>query len=136
MFSLKSLVSHGNVSMNCRVEAATKKQFKLSDKQYKKVKGWWSSNSSGGWDIKFTRSKVKYYDRTTGDLAWTAAIKGCKKKDGIYVYYIKSEKGCYEFRTTKFDSGVLEYYGSWDDEHYVDYYSGSASLSCGKWGQL
>lgn len=133
IFPLGSLTPHGNTSKNCQVEAATKKQFKLSEKQYKKVKGWWSDNSSGGWDVKFTHSKVKYYDRVTGKLAWTATIKKCKKKGNVYVYYIKSEKGCYEYRTTTYDLNVLEYYESWDDENYGDYYSGSSSLSRGKW---
>lgn len=62
------------------INAATKKPFQLSDTQYKKVKGWWTQNSSGGWDVKFSRSKVKYYDRETEKISWTADIRKCKKQ--------------------------------------------------------
>lgn len=129
IFSVGTFNTNGNKYSNYVAEAATKKQFELSDKQYKKVKGLWSENSSGGWNVKFTRSKVNYYDRSTGELAWTATIKKCKKIGSVYAYYVKSEKGYYEYRTTTNDSDTLEYYGSWNDEHYADYYSGSSSLS-------
>lgn len=129
-----ALSPNRDIRTGYEVEAATKKQFQLSDAQYKKVKGWWTCNSSGGWDVKFTRSKVKYYDRENGKLAWTATIKKCKKRGSIYIYYVKSERGCYEFRTNETDSNVLDYYGTWDEKNYADYYSGSSSLSRGKWG--
>jgi hypothetical protein len=114
----------------CTAEAAT---FKLSDVQYKIVKGWWSYNSSGGWDVKFTRTKVKYYDRETGKASWTATIKNCKKKNDIYIYYVKSKYGESEYRTTTKYKDVLEDYDSWDDSNISEYYSGSSSLSRGKW---
>lgn len=115
------------------VKAKTKKQFKLTDKQYNKVKGWWTYNSSGGWDVKFTYSKVKYFDRETGEVAWTATIKKCRKKGKVYIYYIKSKNGRYEFRTNPDYPDSLEYYDNWDDENISSYYSGSSSLWKGRW---
>lgn len=109
-------------------EAAVKKQFKLSDKQYKRVKGLWTYNSSGGWNVKFTRSKVKYYNRDNGKLEWTAKIKKCKKAGKTYIYYIQSQNGKYQFRTSDENADVLEYYGTWDNDCYSDYYSGSSSM--------
>lgn len=129
---IETLISRSTgTSAICTADAAT---FKLSDEQYKIVKGWWSYNSSGGWDVKFTRTKVKYYDRETGKVSWTATIKNCKKKNGIYIYYVKTENGETEYRTSTEYPDTLESYFSWDDSNISNYYSGSSSLSRGKWG--
>lgn len=104
-------------------------KFQLSDLQYKYVKGTWEEASSGGWNVKFTRSKVKYYDRKSGKVVWTADIKKCKKIGKSYIYYVQSKKGKYEYRTIGNDSETLEYYCSWDDKNIGNYYSGSSSLS-------
>lgn len=103
--------------------------FRLSNAQYEKVKGTWEENSSGGWNVEFTNSEVKYLDRKSGDVAWTAQIKNCKNQGRVYIYYVQSEKGKYEYRTIEGDADTLEYYCSWDDAHIGDFYSGSSSLS-------
>ena len=45
---------------------AKKKSFRLSKKVYRQIKGWWTNVSSGGTDRKFSRTKMKVYDRSTG----------------------------------------------------------------------
>lgn len=112
-----------------KIPDKTMGEFRLSDAQYEKVKGTWEQNSSGGWNVEFTKSEVKYLDSKSGDVAWTAQIKNCKNQGKVYIYYIQSEKGKYEYRTIEGDADTLEYFDSWDDAHISDFYSGSSSLS-------
>lgn len=112
----------------------SKTAFKLSDEQYNMVKGWWTSCSSGGKDVKFTRTKVEYYDRETGKLAWTADIKNCKKEGETYIYYIQNSIAKYQYRLDESNPHGLDFYGTWDDANILNYYSGSSSLMQGKWG--
>lgn len=107
----------------------TTSSFQLSNEQYEKVKGEWEQNSSGGWNVEFTKTEVKYFDRNSGDIEWTAEIKNCKKEGNVYIYYIQSEGGKFEYRTIDGDPDTLEYFYSWDDANIADYYSGSSSLS-------
>jgi hypothetical protein len=116
--------------------------FQLSDKQYKAVKGWWTQFSSAGCDIKFTRTKVKYYSRETGKVVRTFTIKKCKKVNGVYSYYLKGSDGTkFQFRLAKENTdgdGIpcMDFYGTWDESQLSKYYSGSSSLYQGRWNWI
>jgi transglutaminase/protease-like cytokinesis protein 3 len=129
----------GSYKATCKVTVA----FQLSDKQYKAVKGWWTQASSGGCDVKFTRTKVKYYSREDGKVVRTYTIKKCKKINGVYSYYLKGSNGTSEIKfqlrlSEEYKNGEsnygLEFYGTWDESQLSNTYSGSSSMSKGKWG--
>lgn len=111
---------------------AKKKSFKLSKKVSRQIKGWWTAASSGGTDRKFTRTKMKIYDRNTGKCIGKMKICGCKKVKGGYLIKLKDSKGeklSYKYNKT---SDVLESYMGWKADG--NSYSGSSSLFRGKWG--
>lgn len=109
---------------------------KLPPRLYRQLKGrWYTQASSGGYDIKFTQTRVKYYDRDTGKLAYSGKIKQVKKirnglRKGDYRIVFKNVNGVSSYigSNTGFDyySGATGYEG----------YSGSASISEGKWGNF
>lgn len=109
-----------------------KKKYKLSKKLYKKLGGWWTDVSSGGYDRKITRKKVKIFSRTTGKCIGTMKICGCKKVKGRYILKLKNSSGtklCYRYDKK---ADVLEnYYNGWKAD--PNYYSGSSSMFRGKW---
>ncbi len=110
---------------------AKKKTFKLSKKVYRQVKGWWTNVSSGGTDRKFTRTKMKIFDRTTGQCIDSIKIYGCKKVKGGYVIRLKNSQGeklCYKYNKK---ADMMENYMGWKADG--NYYSGSSSLFRGKW---
>lgn len=111
---------------------AKKKSFRLSKKVYRQIKGWWTNVSSGGTDRKFTRTKMKIFDRNTGQCIGEMKIYGCKKVKGGYLIRLKNSQGgklCYKYDKK---ADVMEYYTGWKADG--DYYSGSSSLFRGKWG--
>ncbi len=108
----------------------------LSRKAYNMVKGrWWYQSSSGGYDARFTRKKIIYYNRKNYEVERTAAIKKCiKKKDGYHVL-VKDGKVRYYY-IFPFEGTGKKDYQLWfrfksDGEYH---YSGSSSLNPGKWG--
>lgn len=110
---------------------AKKKTFKLSKKVYRQVKGWWTNVSSGGTDRKFTRTKMKIFDRTTGQCIDSMKFYGCKKVKGGYVIRLKNSQGeklCYKYNKK---ADMMENYMGWKADG--NYYSGSSSLFRGKW---
>jgi hypothetical protein len=130
----------GSYKATCKVTVS----FQLSDKQYKAVKGWWTQWSSGGCDIKFTKTKVKYYSRENGKVVRTYTIKNCKKVNGVYSYYLKGSNGAsvikFQFRLSEeYKNGDgnygMDYYDTWDESQLLKYYSGSSSLFKGRWGK-
>lgn len=115
-----------------KADAATK----LPNKVYKNVKGkWYTQSSSSGYNIKFTKTRVKYYDRSTNKLVYNCKIiKVTKIKKGYYkgeykiVYKGPFGKNCYK-TVNKGKKGFDYFYlynGKWQ-------YSGSSSLFKGKW---
>lgn len=111
---------------------AKKKSFRLSKKVYRQIKGWWTNASSGGTDRKFTRTKMKIFDRNTGQCTGKMKIYGCKKVKGGYLIRLKNNEGeklCYKYDKK---ADVMESYMGWKTDG--DYYSGSSSLFRGKWG--
>lgn len=116
-----------------KVKTSTKKKpTKLKGKVYKWVKNkWWTENSSGGFDVKFTRTKVNHYNRENGELYYTAKIKGYQKIKGGYVIKVKNGQYKYCYAIYENQKNALEFYTGWKVD--VDQYSGSSSLSRGKW---
>ncbi len=106
------------------------KAKKLTSAQYKAVKGWWSHNSSGGYNVKFTKEgKVKFYDRYTNKVVDTFVVVKVKKVNGRYLYCLYNNNRGVKISYYKGD-GYMEFYGSWTINKN---YSGSSSLSPGKW---
>ncbi|MCC8067999.1 MAG: hypothetical protein LIO94_13000 [Clostridiales bacterium] len=105
---------------------------------YKKIKGtWYTQSSSGGCDVKFTRTRIKYYSRTNGKLVFNYKIvkvkkvtkgtyKGCykiyfKNKYGTLMYFVNVDK-----KATAFDFYNKTSKGSWEAAM-------GSSLNKGKW---
>ena len=106
--------------------------YKLNQKAYSKIKGkWYTQASSGGYDVKFSRTKIKYYDRSTGKIDHTGKICGCKTSKKGYLIKIKYKGNKYSYYLPKKSAKGLDFYGDWKRDGYV--YSGSSSLSLGKW---
>lgn len=110
------------------VKSATKdKTNELPSKIYKKIKGWWADNSSGGYNRKVTKKYIKVYNRTTGELIYKSKIYGWKNTREGYLIKLKyphnNAKYCYLYNE-QYDA--LEYYDSWDTDGQN--YSGSASM--------
>lgn len=117
---------------------AQAKSATLNKKVYKRVKGWWTTNSSGGYDIKISKTKMKYYKKNGKKVVMTAKIKGCKKVKGGYLIQVKvgkKLKWSYFMYNKKYkvDSSedILEYHDGWKKKG--NNYSGSSSLMKGKW---
>ncbi len=106
------------------------KAKKLTTAQYNAVKGWWSHNSSGGYDVKFTKDgKVKYYQRYTNTVANTFVVVKVKKVKGNYLYCLYDNNSGSKISYYK-QAGYMEFYGGWT---VGKDYSGSSSLSVGRW---
>jgi len=108
---------------------------KLPKELWSQVKGkWYTQASSGGYDIKFTRAKIKYYNRDTGKLVYSVKIRKVKIiKSGIrkgdYRIIFKNTRGISSYISSKYG---FDYYSG---AAGYDGYSGSASISEGKWGE-
>lgn len=102
---------------------------KLKSKQYKAIKGWWSQNSSGGYNIKFTKSgKICYYDRYSDERVEYDVIYKMKKTGSGYMIYLYDNGSGNKYRF-KYCGDYMEYYSGWKGNSY----SGSSSLFKGKW---
>lgn len=110
------------------VNSATKdKTTELPSKLYRKIKGWWTDNSSGGYDRKVTKKYIKVYDRDTGELVYKSKIYGWKKTNQGYLVNLKYPHNNARYSyiyNEQYDS--LDYYDSWDADGKN--YSGSASM--------
>lgn len=117
---------------------AQAKSATLNKKVYKRVKGWWTTNSSGGYFVKISKTKMKYYKKDGKKVVMTAKIKGCKKVKGGYLIQVKVGKWgkwsyfMYNKKYKDADSeDILEFHGGWKKKG--NNYSGSSSLMKGKW---
>ena len=117
---------------------AKSKTVKLPAALYKQVKGkWYSEASMSGDNVKFTRTKIKFYDRGTDELLYSVKITKVKKiKKGQY-------KGGYHIEYKH--KGYTCYYISTDNNHFLffekggnygDSFSAGASLQPGKLEKL
>lgn len=116
-----------------KVKTSTKKKAKkLKGKVCTWVKDkWWTENSSGGYDVKFTRTKVKYYNREDGEIHHIAKINGYQKIEGGFAIKVKFEQYKYCYAIYENQKDTLEYFIGWKVDG--NQYSGSSSLSEGKW---
>lgn len=101
----------------------------LTTKQYNAIKGWWSHNSSGGYNVKFSKSgKIYYYDRYTNKQLYHHVIYKIKSTKSGYLFYLYDNTTGNKYRY-KFYKNTMEYYSGWTGNQY----SGSSSLFRGKW---
>lgn len=106
--------------------------YKLNKKTYTLVKGkWFTHNNSGGYDVKFSRTKVKYYNRKNGKLHHTGKIMGCKKYKKGYLIKIQCQNIKYSYYIKKKSQSDVWFFGGW--KYNGKKYSGSSSLHAGKW---
>ena len=109
---------------------------KIPKKFYKLLKGkWYTQNSSGGYNIKFSRTRIKYYSRRTGKQKYSYKIKKVKKirsgyYKGRYRLVFKTPHGVASFINSDKKAKYFDYYGC---EKGYKHYSGSSSISRGKW---
>ncbi len=114
---------------------------RLNKGVYSLVQGkWYTENTSAGYDVRFTRSEARYYDRKTGKLSYTVEIAGSQNiKKGYYQkgYLIKLKRR-YKRKTYKYSyyirkkrPNIMWFYSGWKADG--NRYSGSASLTVGKW---
>ena len=108
---------------------------KLPDKLYKLVKGkWYTQASSGGCNIRFTRTRVKYYSRSTNKLVYSGKILKVKKitsgnYKGRYRIVFRNAHGTSSFISADKKARFFDFYSG--SSGYSGY-SGSASISRGK----
>ena len=111
----------------------TKVKYAVPEKIYNKIKGWYSESSSAGYDVKVTRDYFIKYDRNTGKVSSRMKIHKMKTINNGYLFCVKQngwEIG-YFCEKSKLSEG-FDYLMGWDGDWIG--YSGSASLSKGKWG--
>ena len=110
----------------------SKAKYAVPEKIYNKIKGWYAENSSGGYNIKVEREYfIKYY-RATDKVSSRWKIHTMKTKDNGYLFCVKYrdwEVG-YFCEKNKLGEGFDHLMG-WDGDWIG--YSGSSSLSKGKW---
>jgi len=115
----------------------SKAKYAVPEKIYNKIKGWYSESSSAGYDVKVTRDYFIKYDRTTGKVSSSWKIQKMKITKNCYRFCVKYRNWevAYVCNKGKLGEG-FEFYDGWDEDPYGIGYSGSASLSKGKWGSL
>ena len=102
---------------------------KLTSRQYNAIKGWWSQNSSGGKNVRFSKSgKITYYDRWTNRKVDYDVIYKVKKSGSGYMFYLYDNGFGTKYRF-KYQGDTMEYYSGWKGNRY----SGSSSMFRGKW---
>lgn len=129
-FSELQVISYKPITENTIKNKISKTNAQLPNALYKKIKGWWTENSSGGYNYKIVKTGFKRYDRKTGKCLAVWKISGCEKTSEGYLIKVKYQnyKCSYVYDEPQ-DS--LEYH--WDWNASGDNYSGSSSLSRGKW---
>lgn len=111
----------------------SKAKYAVPEKIYNKIKGWYSESSSAGYDVKVTRYYFIKYDRNTGKVSSRMKIHKMKTINNGYLFCVKQngwEIG-YFCEKSKLGEG-FDYLMGWDGDWIG--YSGSSSLSKGKWG--
>ena len=113
----------------------SKAKYAVPEKIYNKIKGWYSESSSAGYDVKVTRDYFIKYDRTTGKVSSSWKIQKMNSTKNSYRFCVKYRNWevAYVCNKGKLGEG-FEFYDGWDEDPYGIGYSGSASLSKGKWG--
>lgn len=132
MKQLKRIVIFVLLLTLCIPVSVEAKTVKMPNKLYKQVKGkWYTQNSSNGYDVKFSKAKIKFYRQGSNKVEYSAKLLKVKKiKTGDY-------KGMYRL-TYKGKSGKFQYVGNKKGFDYFWYengerlYSASSSLTPGR----
>ena len=104
------------------VQTQAKKAFKLDEKVYDLVKGWWTGGSDDSCDRKITRRKIKLYDSSTRKYVSSLRIYNCKKSGNGYVFKLRDSQGekvTYRFNTK---NRILGCYQDNDKDGVCDFY--------------
>ncbi len=99
---------------------------------YKTIEGkWYTQASSGGYNVKFTRNEVQYYDRQTDQLVYSGRIKKVIKissgqyKDRYRIVF-KNAGGTASFINEDEKANGFSYFSG---EEGYEGYSGSSSIN-------
>ena len=95
--------------MNLHEPASVQASSKMPKKLYKLVKGKWYTEACGGYYVRFTKTRVKFYSRKTNKLTYNYKIKKVRKLTnkqyngmykGRYQIIYKTKYGNHCFITT------------------------------------
>ena len=109
---------------------------KMPGKLYKLVKGkWYTEASSGGYNAKFTKTRIKYCSRSSNKVVYSRKLVKVKKikkgqYKGRYRLIFKNSHGKVSYINTDRKAKHFDFYGS--ASGYKGY-SGRAGLARGKW---
>ena len=105
------------------------------------VPGTWQSASVAEKDgksepefyVKFTRTEIQYGHMTDGEFVNDRSDRISRIDRNIEDYYLiqaeSAKTGKYTFKTSKDDTGIMEYYTTWDENEFADKYVGGSSIS-------
>ena len=105
------------------------------------VPGTWQSASVAEKDgktepefyVRFTRSEIQYGHMNEGEFVNDRSDKISRIDRNIEGYYLiqaeSAKTGKYTFKTSKDDTGIMEYYTTWDENEFADNYVGGSSIS-------
>ncbi len=116
------------ITFNANIGEAS---VKLPQKLYKVVKGrWYTQASSSGFNVRFTRKRVNYYDRKTNKVVHSGRIKKVKKlKRNRYRIVFQNAKGISSFVSKNEKADAFDFFGSAGSKGY----SGGSGIEKGKW---
>lgn len=105
------------------------------------VPGTWQSASVAEKDgksepefyVRFTRTEIQYGHMNEGEFVNDRSDKISRIDRNIEGYYLiqaeSAKTGKYTFKTSKNDTGIMEYYTTWDENEFADKYVGGSSIS-------
>ncbi len=105
------------------------------------VPGTWQSASVAEKDgksepefyVRFTRTEIQYGHMNEGEFVNDRSDKISRIDRNIEGYYLiqaeSAKTGKYTFKTSKDDTGIMEYYTTWDENEFADKYVGGSSIS-------
>lgn len=83
--------------------------------------------------VRFTRTEIQYGHMTDGEFVNDRSDKISRLDRNIEGYYLiqaeSAKTGKYTFKTSKDDTGIMEYYTTWDENEFADKYVGGSSIS-------
>lgn len=126
----------GGMHFTIGTEAVNVSAAKMNKTLSKAVRGkWWTQNSSGGYDVRFTSKKISYYEHGSNKPAKVRKIKNCKKVKSGYLIIIKDGEDVYSYLYEKDNPTVLTFLCAVNQKQIDEGvgYSNSSSLSEGKW---
>ena len=132
MKNLKRIIIFALLLSLCIPISVEAKTVKMPNKLYKQVKGkWYTQNRASGFDVKFTKTKIKYYQQQSNKVDSTAKLVKVKKvKSGEYKgkYCLTYKSNGEKFQLVGNKKG-FDYF--WH-ENGEQLYSGGSSISPGR----